>query len=103
MSRRLRPEPEASAEFEDAVRWYESRRAGLGLEFVEAVDAALAILARWPDVGHRVSSVPSDIPARRLTLSRFPYHVVYLDWDGVIRILAFAHDSRKPGYWLSRV
>jgi len=103
VNRSLRPEPEASAEFEDAVRWYEGRRAGLGLEFVESVDATLALLARWPDAGHRIRGVPSEIPARRLPLSRFPYHVVYLEWDGAIRILAFAHDSRRPSYWLSRV
>jgi len=26
-----------------------------------------------------------------------------LEWDGVIRLIAFAHDSREPGYWFSRV
>jgi hypothetical protein len=28
---------------------------------------------------------------------------VYLPWEGAFRILAFAHDSREPGYWLSRI
>ena len=30
-------EPEAAAELEDAVQWYKSRRAGLGLEFARVV------------------------------------------------------------------
>lgn len=32
-----RPEPEASAELEDAALWYESERTGLGGEFMQAV------------------------------------------------------------------
>ena len=50
-----------------------------------------------------VPGVPNDVPARRYPVHRFPYHVAYLDWEGVIRLLAFAHDSREPGYWFSRI
>jgi hypothetical protein len=32
----FRPEPEASAELEHAALWYESQRAGLGHEFLQA-------------------------------------------------------------------
>ena len=42
MTRAFRPEPEASAELEDAAVWYDSQRPGLGLEFVQSVDACLA-------------------------------------------------------------
>jgi len=41
--------------------------------------------------------------ARRLPVNRFPYHIAYLEWEGAIRILALAHDSREPGYWFSRI
>jgi len=103
MSRTFRPEPEASAELEDAAVWYESRRPGLGFEFVQSVDAALDSIAHWPKIGRRVPGVPNDVPARRFPIKHFPYHVAYLEWEGVIRLLAFAHDSRKPGYWFSRI
>ena len=103
MSPAFRQEPEASAELEDAALWYESQRAQLGLEFVQAVDRALAQIAEWPQIGHRVDGVSADVPARKVPVKRFPYHVVYLQWHDMIRILAFAHDSREPGYWLSRV
>lgn len=103
MNPAFRPEPEASAELEDAAAWYESRRTGLGLEFVEAVDVALEQIARWPHIGRRVIGVPNDIPARQFPLNRFPYHIVYFEWHEVLRLLAFAHDSRKPGYWFSRI
>ncbi len=103
MTVRFRPEAEASAELEDAALWYDSQRPGLGLEFIEAVDAALAQVSAWPTIGQPVPGLRDDAPVRRLPVSRFPYHVVYLEWHGVIRVLAFAHDRRAPGYWLSRI
>lgn len=53
--------------------WYDDRRAGLGVEFVEAFDAALEQIRQWPEIGHLIPRVPADVPARRLPLSRFPY------------------------------
>lgn len=103
MKRVFRPEPEASAEFEDAAVWYDSQRPGLGVEFADAVDAALEQIARWPQIGSVIPGVTDDIFARRFPIPRFPYHVVYLDWHGMIRILAFAHDRRRPGYWVFRI
>ncbi len=103
MIRTFRFEPEASLELEHAAVWYNSQRARLGLEFVEAVDLALEQIARWPQIGRRVVRMPKDVPARQFPVNRFPYHVVYLEWRDVIRLLAFAHDSRKPRYWFSRI
>lgn len=103
MRRTLRQEPEASAELEDAAVWYDSQQPGLGLELVRAVDVALERIAQWPHIGQRFPGVPNDVPVRRFPVNRFPYHVAYLEWEGVIRILAFAHDRREPGYWFSRM
>jgi hypothetical protein len=36
-------------------------------------------------------------------VTRFPYHVVYMEMATHIRILAIAHDRRKSGYWKSRL
>jgi toxin ParE1/3/4 len=103
MTGRFRPEPEASAELEDAALWYEGQRPGLGLELVQAVDSALAEITAWPQIGRRVAGLPNELPVRKVPVKRFPYHVVYLPWEGAVRILALAHDSREPGYWLSRI
>jgi len=103
MTQRFRPEAEASAELEDAAAWYNAQRPGLGLEFVEAIDAALVQIATWPEIGRPVPGLPHDVPARRFPVHRFPYHIAYLEWDSVIRLLAFAHDRRQPGYWFSRI
>ena len=82
--------------------WYEQRRSGLGIEFLEAIDGALDFIARFPQAGAPVPGVPLDLPVRRVPVRRFPFHVIYLEVSDAIRILAFAHDRRSPGYWQSR-
>ena len=48
MNPSVRFEDEADAEYRAAGRWYEDRRIGLGLEFFDAVDAALEQIVRLP-------------------------------------------------------
>jgi hypothetical protein len=36
-------------------------------------------------------------------MERFPFAIYYADLPLAIWILAFAHTSRKPGYWLRRL
>ena len=103
MTRLFRTEPEASLELEHAAVWSESRRTGLGVEFLEAVDATLNRISRWPQAARRVPGVSADVPARTAPVSRFPHHVAYLETPSAIRILAFAHDRREPGCWFPRL
>lgn len=88
MSKPARFEDEADAEYRAAGRWYEERVVGLGIEFFE---------------GALVRRVPVDLQVRRAPVQRFPYHVVYLETSSTIRVLAIAHDRRRPGYWKSRL
>ena len=99
----VRFEDEADAEYRAAGRWYETRRIGLGLEFFDAVDAALELIARMPRAGAPVPRLPPDLPVRRAPVKRFPYLVVYLETETAIRVLAVAHDKRRPGYWRARL
>ena len=103
MNANVRFEAEADAEYRAAGRWYEKRRLGLGLEFFDAVDAALTQIVRLPKAGAPVKQLPSDLPVRRAPVKRFPYHVIYLELNAEIRVLAVAHDRRKPGYWRDRI
>lgn len=99
----IRFEEEADAEYRQAGRWYEERRSGLGVEFFDAVDAAIRRIVEFPHVGVPVPRVSRGLAVRRLAVSRFPYHVVYLDTASALRILAIAHDRRRPGYWKRRL
>lgn len=100
---RVRFEDEADVEYRLAGRWYEERREHLGIEFFDAVDAAIKQILEMPRAGNLVPGVPSDLPVRRRAVTRFPYHVIYLETATDIRILAVAHDRRKPGYWRERL
>ena len=71
--------------------------------FLDAVDVALEFVTRLPQAGSFVPFVPNDVPVRRVPVKRFPFHIVYLEPSAEIRIVAFAHDRRRPGYWLSRI
>ena len=86
-----------------AGRWAEGRREGLCLEFFDEVDATIRRILEFPRLGAAVPRVPPDLPVRRLAVRRFPYHVVYLETAEALRILAVAHDRRRPSYWQTRL
>ena len=95
----LRVLPEAEAEIEASALWYESKRRGLGADFVATIDEAFDELADAP------LTAPiwrEGSPLRRKVLKRFPY-VVFLTVTGnVVEIIAVAHSRRRPGYWIER-
>jgi plasmid stabilization system protein ParE len=93
---------EAEKELEAAARWFDEHRPGLGAEFLRAVDAALALVAEWPGSGAIVDEVPGTLKIRRAPIRRFRFHLAYLEHEDRVRVLAVAHDHRKPGYWASR-
>ena len=106
MNPNVRFEEEADVEYRLAGRRYESHREHLGIEFfdaVDAVDAAIDRIVEMPRVGTRIPRMPAALPVRRRAVTRFPYHVVYVETSSHIRILAIAHDRRKPGYWKPRL
>ena len=98
--KRHRFHPGARAEFRAAVEWYRARSEMAG-EFAAAVEGAIkrirrspAAYGRWPDVSDEV---------RRCVLRRFPFVVIYtIDSKGIL-ILALAHTSRDPTYWMRRL
>jgi plasmid stabilization system protein ParE len=99
----VRFEDEADAEYREAGRWYDAKQAGLGVEFFDEVDAAIRRVLDFPSSGARVRRLSAELSVRRLAVARFPYHVVYVEPATELRILAIAHDRRKPGYWKKRL
>lgn len=103
MSLRIRFSAAAIAELEAAASWYEEQRPGLGLAFVDAVDATLVRVADWPRSGSPVPDVADDLDVRRVPVARFPYNLPYIVHEDFVDVLAVAHDHRRPGYWRDRV
>ena len=94
---------EAASELDAAAAWYDDQRPGLGATFIDAVESAIATLADWPRSGTPVAGIPPDLDVRGAPVARFPYHVAYLVAEDHVRVLAVAHDHRRPGYWAHRV
>ena len=92
----LRISPSASAEFAEAVRWYELKRPGLGGEFFDAVAAAGELIRARPSVG------ATHGRTRSWLIPRFPYRLIYRVREHDIYLVAVAHTSRRPEYWKGR-
>ena len=103
MTLEVRFESEAARELDEAALRYEGERAGLGLEFLAAVDRAVSMIQRWPEAAPRATDLPDDIVVRRAPVRAFPYRLVYLRTATALRVLAVAHDAREPGYWTGRI
>lgn len=83
--------PAAVEDLEKARAWYEGQRAGLGDEFVDAIDRAVRQIRAFPSA-HPV--VHRDI--RRYLVARFPYCAFYRTQDDDVVVLAFLHAARDP-------
>jgi plasmid stabilization system protein ParE len=97
MTRALILHPEAQQDVGNAAFWYEDKSAGLGSDFLRAVDAAVAQIRRTPLLFPVVEG-----PIRRALLRRFPYAVYFVDSGDEIRVLACSHARQNPERWQQR-
>jgi plasmid stabilization system protein ParE len=88
---------EARAEFDEAFDWYEQKRAGLGVEFAEQVQAVFDRISAMPELH---AMVYKDV--RKALVRRFPYSVFYRVRPGKVVVLAVFHGKRDPNVWKSR-
>lgn len=88
---------DAQAEFDEAVAFYAMERVTLGEGFIQAVEHAVAGAQKHPKSAPVIRG-----RVRRMRVERFPYSVMYSLVGGVIRVLAVAHDRRRPFYWSRR-
>ena len=89
--------PEAAADIEEACRWYEARRQGLGDGFLDVVGEALGFLG-----AHTESAPVVHRDIRRQLLRRFPYGIFYRVIHGQFVVLGCFHARRNPRAWRSR-
>lgn len=96
---RHRYHPEARAEYQAAVAWYRERSRDAARRLAEAVDGGLL------GIRERPLAWPAwrGGPVRRRLLHKFPYSLFFTVNANEVVILAVAHHSRRPGYWLERM
>jgi plasmid stabilization system protein ParE len=97
MTPRLALRPQAERDVEQAVRWYEGERSGLGVRFLHQLDGLFK----------RIQLHPFQFPeiqdgVRRGLLSRFPYGVYFAPAEDEIVVLAVLHLYRHPDTWKNR-
>lgn len=88
----------AQDELLNAVQFYTDKGGpGLAHALVSELERAIQLLNVQPLMG-----APYVAGTRRIVLRRFPYNLVYDVQADVLRIIAIAHQRRKPGYWQAR-
>ena len=92
-------DPEAEAELNSAAEWYEQRKDGLGVEFLDEIGEATTAIRRHP----KAFPLFRDTAIRKFVVRRFPYIIFFEDMESYIWVYAFAHEKRKPGYWMKRI
>jgi len=97
MSRELWFHPDAEAELTDATDSYAQQGPGLDRRFIAEVERALGQIARFPE-----AASPIRGRLRRKVLPGHPYSLIYALTDTQIRVLAIAHQKRRPFYWRGR-
>lgn len=89
--------PEALAELEAAIDWYQARSPDAAKKFADEVEHTLESIADQPK-----SFARYDDDHFFAILQRFPYSVVFRVHEGQLFIVAIAHASRSPNYWHHR-
>jgi plasmid stabilization system protein ParE len=90
--------PEAEQDIDEAYAWYESRRFGLGEEFLSSVDACINAICRTPKMHATIHET-----FRRGLVRKFPYAVFY-DFDGAtVIVYCVFHTSQNPDKWRERL
>jgi toxin ParE1/3/4 len=87
----------AQREFDEAADFYAMERTSLGAAFVDAVEHAVEHVR-----GHPESCIVLRGHVRKMRVARFPYAVLYSIVSNQIRVIAVAHDRRRPFYWSGR-
>ena len=88
----------AEEEYCAAARWYADRSLTAADGFTKAVAAVFQRIIDRPEWG-----ASCDAMHRQVIVSGYPYLIIYRTMgDGQLLIVAVAHASRKPGYWMHR-
>lgn len=88
---------EALAEVEEATRWYRENGGVTPSRAFTMEQRVVSLAHQQPGIGS-----PGLHGTSRLYLKRFPYTLVFRIGRESVRVIAVAHQSRRPGYWSGR-
>ena len=89
---------ETLAEAEEATRWYrDNGGSSPSRAFTMELRCVVRLATEQPGIGS--AGLNGTV---RLYFKRFPYTMVFRIQDASVRVIAIAHQSRRPGYWVGR-
>jgi plasmid stabilization system protein ParE len=88
----------AEDELLNEIGYLEFRAKGLGRRFFTEIKRAESFIAQFPESAEEVRP-----GIRKRILQKFRYSLIYSNEKSGVLILAVAHHSRRPGYWIGRV
>jgi toxin ParE1/3/4 len=89
--------PDAEADLNEAYRWYENQREGLGADFSLCFEESLEKVRRNPQIYPLVHKA-----VRRGLMRRFPYGLFYVVEEETVVVIGVLHARRDPTSWQSR-
>ena len=88
----------AEIEMFEAAAYYEMQAKGLGGNFLDIIEEAVASIIEnpntWPDIESGI---------KRRLVRRFPYSVLYKVHSDEVIVVAIMHQKQKPNYWIDRL
>lgn len=96
--------PEADAEYQSAAHYY-ALTGGLhiGEDFIDQIESAATRICEWPEAWPLWQYRQAPPTVRAFHLKGFSLTVIYTVLESRVFVLAFAHEKRRPGYWLHRL
>jgi len=88
---------EAAVELAEASAFLARKRRSLDAAFRIEVERAVEVLRGHPLIGPELSP-----GLRKLTLHRFPYHVLYRVSESGVLVTNVVHQRRGPDQWVDR-
>lgn len=89
--------PEAEAELNESIEYYEEIEPGLGYDFAVEVYSTIQRSAEFPKAWAVL-----DGEIRRSLVRRFPYGVLYTEEQTGIYVVAVMNLHRSPSFWKHR-
>jgi plasmid stabilization system protein ParE len=97
MSRLISIHEVAEAEINEAADFYDIESPGLGSAFIDEIQRVITSISEFPEAAPLVQG-----RIRKRPIAKFPYSMVYSVRPDEIRVLAVAHQKRRPFYWRGR-
>jgi toxin ParE1/3/4 len=87
----------AEHELSEIFDYYEQSKTGLGKLFFKEFDNCIQRIKLYPYSHRKISE-----KLRKAPLNKFPYYILYTKKKETVLIMAIAHYSRKPNFWINR-